>query len=396
MPSGKLSRWTSVEAPSRPLFARDLAEHQDALDRCVAKLNAMRGKIGLRNPKHGRPDKTWNYCGNFDWVVGFYAGQLWLAFQLTGDAAFLNGARARREVFRRILDTRAAQDHDVGFQISLSCVAEWRMTGDAEAHALGIRGAESLVDRFNPTANFIQAWNPGAYGMAPEFANGRMIADSMMNLAILHWAYRETGRLDFREIADAHAETVLNYIVRPDGTSNHCFCFDPVKGTPIGGHTYQGYSPDSWWSRGHSWLVHGFAQNHLYTGDVRWLNAARNVAGKVEEAMNGKEVMPWDFRAPADMPYIDSSASAITAAGLYLMANSLDGLEAERWRGFGDRLMAGLLKHCDLTRDDKAMGMLDHGASHVPDGLSDTMLPYGDYFFMEALMRSLGHDSFFW
>ncbi len=61
-----------------------------------------------------------------------------------------------------------------------------------------------------------------------------------------------------------------------------------------------------------------------------------------------------------------------------------------------DRLIDGLLKHCDLTRDPAAQGMLSRGASNVNVGLNCAMLPYGDYFFMEALMRSQGHDSFFW
>jgi len=70
--------------------------------------------------------------------------------------------------------------------------------------------------------------------------------------------------------------------------------------------------------------------------------------------------------------------------------------EAARWRGFGDRLIDGLLSTCDLTRTPNAQGFLAHGAAHVPAGRCDTMLPYGDYYFMEALMRSLGHKSFFW
>ena len=43
-----------------------------------------------------------------------------------------------------------------------------------------------------------------------------------------------------------------------------------------------------------------------------------------------------------------------------------------------------------------AQGLLAHGAAHVTAGFADNMLPYGDYYFMEALMRSLGHTQFFW
>jgi unsaturated chondroitin disaccharide hydrolase len=84
------------------------------------------------------------------------------------------------------------------------------------------------------------------------------------------------------------------------------------------------------------------------------------------------------------------------AAGVYLLAAQVPTEEAANWRAFGDRLIDGLLSTCDLTQTPNAQGFLAHGAAHVPAGRCDTMLPYGDYYFMEALMRSLGHKSFFW
>ena len=92
----------------------------------------------------------------------------------------------------------------------------------------------------------------------------------------------------------------------------------------------------------------------------------------------------------------DSSAGAIMAAGVFILAGLCEPDEASRWHGFGDRLIGGLLDSCDLTGDPKAEGLLAHGAAHASAGYSDAMLPYGDYYFMEALMRSLGHTRFFW
>ena len=91
----------SVEAAATEA-KRDTRRHQQALDRCVAKLRATMPVIGLRNPKVGLPDYSWAYCGPFDWVLSFWAGQLWLALQLTGESVFLNAARARRARLRGI------------------------------------------------------------------------------------------------------------------------------------------------------------------------------------------------------------------------------------------------------------------------------------------------------
>lgn len=380
-----------------PYYSRVQPEHQAVLGRCVDKLRAMMPVIGLRNPKIGRDDNTWTYCGPFDWVIGFHSGQLWLAYQLTGDPAFANSARARRTEFQRILDNKATQDHDLGFQFSLSSVAEWRMTGDAVARQMGLDAAKALANRFQPAGKYIQAWNAYSPGNVErsQFAAGRAIADSMINLSLLNWAYRESSREDFRDIAAAHANTLMHTIIRPDFTSYHCYLFDPVTGKPLRGQTHQGFADDSCWSRGQSWLIHGFAQCYRYTGNTVWLDVSKKLASKTEELMHGRELMPWDF-SPDAPPHVDSSAAAVTASGVYMLANLSEGDEAVRWRAFGDRLLDGLLKHCDLTTDASAQGMLSQGASHIPNGFYCNMLPYGDYYFMEALMRSLGHDAFFW
>lgn len=373
--------------------------HQDALDRCVARLRQTMPVMGVRNPKIGLPDLTWSYCDPYDWVVGFHAGQLWLALQLTGDPCFRNAARSRRYGFRAILDNRDARHHDLGFQFSLSCVAEWLMTGDQEARDLALRAAGYLLERYRPEAHYIQAWNArSAEGVIrSEFVNGRVIVDTMQNLALLHWAHRETGRHDFAEAANGHATTTLKHLVRPDDTSYHTFMFDPSSGRPLRGETHQGYAHDSCWSRGQSWLIHGYAQCALSTGNPDFIDAARRLATKAEALMGDDDVPVWDYGVPdAKTAPRDSSAGAVMAAGVFILAGLCGPEEAARWRVFGDRLIGGLLDSCDLTSVPRAQGLIAHGAAHVSVGYSDTMLPYGDYYFMEALMRSLGHTRFFW
>ncbi|MBZ6079043.1 glycoside hydrolase family 88 protein [Microvirga puerhi] len=378
---------------------RSTDRYQRALERCLERLRDVMPIVGLRNPKIGRPDLTWNYCGPFDWVVSFQSGQLWLALQLTGEPIFLNAARARRPIFRQILQNRHARDHDLGFQFSLSCVADWLMTSSPEARELGLRAAEALLARFHEEGQYLQAWNPRTThgGSRAEFVAGRVIADTMQNLALLYWAHQETGHADFRDAALAHAATTARHLVRSDGTSYHTFVFDTVSGAPLRGETHQGFADESCWSRGQAWMIHGFAQCALTTGDKEALDIARRLAAKAEALMGQDPVPVWDYCITEDTPaYRDSSAGAIMAAGVYIIASLTTGAEAARWNAFGDRLLDGLLTTCDLTTNPAAHGLLDHGAAHVKAGFTDTMLPYGDYYFMEALMRSLGHTQFFW
>jgi unsaturated chondroitin disaccharide hydrolase len=264
---------------------------------------------------------------------------------------------------------------------------------------MGIEAARALVARFREDGQYIQAWNPvGPHDREQaRFANGRMIADTIQNLALLHWAHRETGVSDFREVADLHEATSLRHLVRDDDTSFHTFCFDPATGEPLRGETHQGYANDSCWARGQAWLIHGFANCHRVTGSLTSLDAARRLAAKAEELMGDTAVPVWDYALPADGAHpVDSSAAAVMAAGVLMLADLVPAAEATQWRGFGHRLLDGLLAHCDLTQDAKAQGFLAHGAGHVPAGRENAMLPYGDYYFMEALMRAQGHDAFFW
>ncbi|MGD8174770.1 glycoside hydrolase family 88 protein [Marinimicrobium sp. ARAG 43.8] len=376
-----------------------ISAHREALMRCVKRLHESRIIAGVRNPKVGKEGNRWSYCKGYDWVMGFYSGQLWLAYQLTGDPALREAAQSRRSQFRAVLEDRKARDHDIGFLFSLHSVADWQLTGDKEARDMGLEAARSLLGRFREEGGYIQAWTPrGPHDREQaRFANGRMIADTMQNLALLHWAHRETGVRDFYDVATIHADTTRRHLVRKDATSFHTFLFDPASGEPLRGETHQGYSDDSCWARGQSWLIHGFANGYAATGDSRSLDSARAVADKAMSLMGETSVPVWDFSLPADGSHpIDSSAGAVMSAGMYLLADLTDGEESEKWRTHARRLLDGLLEQCDLTGTPGAEGLLAHGAAFVPAGRSDAMLPYGDYYFMEALMRSLGHRQFFW
>ncbi|WP_373235549.1 glycoside hydrolase family 88 protein [Cohaesibacter celericrescens] len=390
---------------NNPYFAQELSVHTEdrydrALKRCVDRLHEQMATIGLRNPKIGTDGNKWIYCDGPDWVMGFQSGQYWLAYQLTGDAAFRNAAQARRPEYRKILENHRFRDHDLGFQFSLHSVADWLMTGDKEARDMGLSAAFALISRFRPEGGYIQAWSPfGAND--PErakFTNGRMIADTIQNLALLHWAHKETGIADYRDIAQIHAQTSADHLVRGDDTTFHTYLFDPATGEPMRGETHQGYADNSCWARGQAWLMHGFTQCYAYTGDKHMLDMARRVCSKAEALLGTDSVPVWDFSlASHETPHLDSSAAAVMAAGLYLLSDQdIPNEESDHWRAFGNRLLDGLLETCDLTTTEGAQGLLAHGAAHVPAGRCDAMLPYGDYYFIEALMRSQGHTQFFW
>ncbi|MGY0615171.1 glycoside hydrolase family 88 protein [Vibrio sp. FJH11] len=354
-------------------------------------------KIGERNPKIGTPEHQWDYCDQFDWVSSFWTGELWLCYQMTADQQFKNSANLRKQYFADMLLDPFWLDHDLGFQYSLSCVAEYKLTGDEESKMMAIRAADHLIHRFRKIGGYIVAWND-THPLGPEITQGKSIIDSLQNTALLFWASKVTGSPVYAQAATRHSETLAKHIVREDYSTYHSFNFHPVTQEPIKGETFQGYADDSCWARGQSWAIHGFAQTYLYTQDEKFLTLAKKLARYAVEQITDDGVPVWDYSLPSDeIQYKDSSAGAITAAGLLLISQCIqDPEEAKQYRDWGNFLLQGLMDSCDLTGDESALGLLAHGASFVKVGLCDNMLPYGDYYYLEALMRANGYQKFFW
>ncbi|MEM9523031.1 MAG: glycoside hydrolase family 88 protein [Pseudomonadota bacterium] len=372
-----------------------------ALDRALAKIGQLVPVFGLRNPRMGLAGTyIYEFCTEDEWVASFWSGQLWLAYSLTGDERLKNSARARRSYFQRILENPAWHDHDLGFLYSLSCVADYKLTGDEKSRAMALRAADFLAARWRQPMPFVMCWNPMRRD-TPEFAARKtrtMNIDSLQGMALLYWAYRETGQNSFADIANMHNETAMAYLVRENHSSYHAYEFDAATGKPVRGFTHQGMGDESCWSRGQAWAIHGFAQSYLNTGNVHFRDTAARMADYIADKLPEDGIPLWDYDLSADhQPYRDTSAAAITAAGLYTIAKGFGpGREAARYTALADRILSGLVEHADISGIVASQGLLKEGAAFVGLGCADNLLPYGDYYYLEALMRAMGHTEFFW
>lgn len=382
---------------TKQVESRTICYEQALQQVCSAIIRNIR-KVGDRNPKIGVPGTVqYQFCPPSDWVSGFWSGQLWLAYKVTGETTLKNSASMRRNYFKNLIAHPDWLDHDLGFQFSLSSVAEYKLTGDEECKTLALQAADALLSRFRRVGKYIVAWNE-THELGLEKTQGRTIIDSLQNLALLFWASDVTSNPVYREAAIQHADTLEKHIIREDYSTYHCFLFDPATQQPLRGETFQGYADESCWARGQSWAIHGFAQIFEHTGDIKYLETAKNLADYAIDHLPEDGIPLWDFNLPKNQPqYRDSSAAAIIAAGLLLIATYCeDGAEQARYREAGKDILAALIKQCDLSSDPEAEGLLSEGASFVNAGLCDNMLPYGDYYFVEALMRANGYTDFFW
>ena len=96
---------------------------------------------------------------NTGWTTSFWTGQVWLAWQLTGDDLFREVGTAHAADFaRRMREHVGVDTHDLGFLYTLSSVVPWRLLGDEQGRATALAAADHLMTRFLEPAGIVQAW----------------------------------------------------------------------------------------------------------------------------------------------------------------------------------------------------------------------------------------------
>lgn len=362
---------------------------EEALEAAVGKVRRNAGRFGTSFP----PDASTNLDyspglgENVGWTTGFWLGLLWLTYQVTGWDDLRDLARALGPTFDRRLRAGVGIDHDLGMLFMPSRALEYRLTGDRAAREAALEAASALAARFREPGGYIQAW--GAPDDPAEA--GRTIIDSMMNIPLLFWAYRETGTDAFHEKAIRHARTVGRYLVRGDGSSYHTFFFDPASGQPVGGRTHQGHSDGSTWARGQAWGLYGFTLAHRLSGDPRFLDHARRLAEYFLAHLPDDGVCYWDLDLSGPGQPRDTSAAALAVCGLLELARCTAGADGARYqtaaRAIADQLVAG------YQAPPEKEGLLAEAVADLPRGrgVRESTL-YGDYFYLEALVRLGGKD----
>ncbi|MGC1375923.1 MAG: glycoside hydrolase family 88 protein [Anaerolineales bacterium] len=323
---------------------------------------------------------------NAGWTTGFWPGLLWLAYELTGAAEYRQAGLLQAQRFaQRLRDDLDLDHHDIGFLYTLACVAPWRLTGDVAARATAIRAADRLLTRYLERPGIIQAW--GSLDDPQE--RGRIIVDSLMNLPLLYWAGETSGQAHYARSALRHAGQVRDYLVRPDGSTFHTFFFDET-GAPVSGVTFQGAGDASCWSRGQAWAIYGFALSYMYTRDDSFLRAACRVADYFLANLPADGVAYWDLIFPdGSAEERDSSAASIAVCGLLELARQLPaGADAQRYQAAARRILASLFHNYSTVHLPDSNALLLQGVYNKPlgKGVNEGNL-WGDYFYLEALMR---------
>lgn len=332
----------------------------------------------------------------YDWCSGFFAGSLWQMYEYTNDDFWREQAISWTWPIEEAKLHKGT--HDLGFMIGNSFGKAYEMTGERSYRDVLLMASQSLSSRFNEKIGCIRSWDHNR-----DKWQYPVIIDNMMNLEMLFKATRLTGDSTYWNIAVRHADMTLRNHFRPDGSSFHVVDYDIETGKARTRCTFQGYSDDSFWSRGQAWAVYGYTMCYRFTRDERYLNHARKVARFIQSLPNipADGVFYWDMKEPQtiglrngdtniDVPR-DASSAAIVASAFYELAQYVAPDEGETYRRTADKILQSLHQSYESKIGENQGFLLLHSTGHHPGGSEiNVPLNYADYYYLEALRRKTG------
>ena len=364
---------------------------QENIDNAVAQetlqtdIIEKSGKI--LNPRTINKDGSIHYVPIDDWCSGFFPGNIWYTYELTGDKKWLPLA----EKYTEALDSvqYLTWHHDVGFMIGSSYLNGYRFANKEEYKPVIIQTAKSLSTRFRPGAGVIQSWDADKGWQAERGWKCPVIIDNMMNLELLFEATKLSGDSTFYNVAKKHADTTMANHFRADNSCYHVVDYDPEIGEVRKKQTAQGYADESSWARGQAWAVYGYTSCFRETGDSTYLDFACHIGDMIMDKVKTDDAIPyWDYDAPVtpETPR-DASAAAVTASGMLELSTMVP--DGQKYFDYAESILKTLSSDAYLAGKGKnGFFILMHSTGSLPHGSEiDAPLNYADYYYLEGLKR---------
>ncbi len=380
-----LASCTGQKSKPETDFIQENIENAVAQETIQTDIIEKSGRI--LNPRTINADGSILYVAIDDWCSGFFPGNIWYMYKLTGDDKWLPLAQKYTEALDSV--KYLTWHHDVGFMIGSSYLNGYRFANKEEYKPVIIQTAKSLSTRFRPAAGVLQSWDADKGWQARRGWKCPVIIDNMMNLELMFEASRLSGDSTYYNIAVKHADTTMKNHFRDNNSCYHVVDYDSETGEVRSRQTAQGYADESSWARGQAWALYGYTMCYRYTRDPKYLDMAVKVHDFIFNNPNlPEDLVPyWDYDAPnkPDEPR-DASSAACTASALYELSTYLPD---KNYKATADKIMESLGSPAYRAEvGTNGNFILMHSVGSIPHNAEiDVPLNYADYYFLEGIMR---------
>jgi unsaturated chondroitin disaccharide hydrolase len=409
---------------------QDLQPKINRLFGCAAqKIQALRAN---QEPYWSSPVFTiegkYTSRGWTEWTQGFQFGCAILQYDATDESQFLEYGR-KQTLERMALHVSHTGVHDHGFNNISTYGNLLRLM--IEGRVPENEWEKNYYQLALKLSSAVQAsrWTALSDGLGYIYSfNGphSLFADTIRSLRVLVVGHRlgqvlmaeQDREINLLQRALQHAETTARYNVYfgkdrdtydVRGRVAHESIFNVKNGSYRCPGTQQGYSPFSTWTRGHAWILLGYAEQlefiqtlpdeeiaevapRLFAGKEsvikRFLEVCTAVADFYLDQTPTDGVPYWDTGAPGlsklgnylerpanpfnDHEPVDSSAAAISAQGLIRLGRYLEPQGnrslAKRYFQAGLTIADRLFDEPYLSTDPNHQGLLLHSVYHRPNG----------------------------
>lgn len=388
---------------SRQMYSRlDKADREAALDAILYRTGVTLDAMDEEFPYFADPGSgEWTTTQDGNWCGGHWIGLLWLAYaRAESDASRERYSRAARNLTDIVVENVTPTSMFRGMNLHYAGFRAYDITGDRSLFALGLTGADDMVEFYDGAARQIPLGTLQIQG--PDNFRGKGTEDDPSGaeigavdsiytaLPVLWRAYRETHDPRFRDVAVSHADRHLDWYINDDGSTWHHAVFNPKTGTLRRQYNELAFSNRSCWARGQGWNIAGLARAYNETGAERYLQALELTTDYYIDNSPEDLVAHWDLEEPA-IPdaHRDTSAAALAAYGLTRISGQ--SAHVVDLRKTGEQILSSLVKSYLVTDDDDdRRGMVCHGCYNAPGRYAtDNELLWTDYYVAQTLYDSL-------
>ncbi|TKD63363.1 glycoside hydrolase family 88 protein [Flavobacterium sp. ASW18X] len=369
---------------------KETKEFKETQEATIDSLLSVRFKHLLKHPvdslsfprSYSLEKKEINKVPSKDWTSGFYPGNLWLLYQLTGDERFKEQAIKWTALIEK--EKYNDQTHDMGFKVYCSFGQGNNVQPNQSYDDIIVESAKTLSTRFNKNVGSLRSWD-----FNKDIWEFPVIIDNMMNLELLFEATKISGDSTYHDIAVSHATTTLKNHFRDDHSSYHVVVYDTITGKAKDKVTHQGFDANSAWARGQAWAIYGYTMTYRYTKNPKFLQQAIATFDFYlnNPSLRDDGIPYWDFNDP-EIPNAvrDVSAATIIASACYELHTYTD---SPMYKSYANKVLNTLKsKEYILEKSINAPFILKHSTGNWPkNDEMDEPIVYGDYYFLEALLR---------